>query len=321
MTSPVTSRIIEGVATDEPTPPTDNHEIRFHALIDYAEEISNGFDRLLIASGNDQPWTRLDMPNGLLFELEYLCRLQLDAACHDLRHRWLSHAAPTHLRPLLEGLAQIAFVLGHETEQPVGTAEQRATCLALARVREEHDAMTATSPDSVPDRNIAEGQERIAILEELHARIGCPYPEDVRAWPCRKEDGTSCDHRSVWPCRVRPAAARKLTTPTIRGLTKRMNHPFRDQEIASSLVLHMLLADRLWVDTGHGTNAFAPAAYAMRASTLSLAFSAYALGAGLIMDTISAPAGYVLRDYLSAMWTKPDLVEIATGAWDKSNAG
>ena len=39
-------------------------------------------------------------------------------------------------------MAQIAFILGHETDHPLGTYQQRATCLALARAREEHEAMT-----------------------------------------------------------------------------------------------------------------------------------------------------------------------------------
>src|SRR5207245_10467168 len=145
----------------EPIAGAIDHELRFHALVDYAEEISLGFDRLLVASGNDQPQARDDMPNALLFELEYLCRLQFDATLHDLRHPWLSHAAPTHLRPLLEGLAQIAFILGHKTEHPVGTAQQRAVCLGLARVREEHEAMKAARPETVPVGNIQESEQRV----------------------------------------------------------------------------------------------------------------------------------------------------------------
>jgi len=186
----VTSRIIADMSETEPIAGAIDHELRFHALVDYAEEISLGFDRLLVASGNDQPQARDDMPNALLFELEYLCRLQFDAACHDLRHPWLSHAAPTHLRPLVEGMAQVAFILGRETSHPVGTTQQRATCLALARVREERDAMIAAHPNGVPDGNVKESQERVAIFEDLHLRLGCPYPEDGRDWLCRKEQPT-----------------------------------------------------------------------------------------------------------------------------------
>ena len=298
----------------------EDHEPRFIALIAYAQEISEGFDRLLVVSGNDQPQPRDDMPNALLFELEYLCRVQFDATCHDLTHPWLSHAAATHLRPLLEGMAQIAFILGHETQHPIGTSQQRATCLALARVREEHDANVTAHPDGVPAGNIESGVKRIAIFEEMHQRIGCPYPEDVREWHCRKDNGQPCDHRSAWPCRIQPAAARKLTTPTIRELTKRMDFRFRDIEVASSLVLHMLLADRLWVDTGQGTNAFAPAPYGMRASTLALALSSYGVSLGWIMDTLDRAAAEILRAYMSDMWAKPDMIEIGTGAWDKDDA-
>jgi hypothetical protein len=283
------------MSTTVPQAPNDDHEARFHALVAYAQEISVGFDSLLISTGNDQPQARDDMPNALLFELEYLCRVQFDAACHDLRDPWLSHAAPTH---------------------PIGTSQQRATCLALARVREEHEAMASAKPDGVPEGNVKEGQERVDIFDDLHRRVGCPYAQDARDWHCRNDDGKPCDHRSAWPCKTKPAAARRLTTPTIRRLTKRMDFRFRDIEVASSLVLHMLLADRLWVDTGQGTNAFAPAQYAMRASTLALSLSSYGVSLGWVMDTLSLPAALVLRDYVAAMWKQPDMVEIGTGAWD-----
>jgi hypothetical protein len=316
--------MIDGMSTTKTTTeteaPGDDHEARFHALIDYAQEISVGFDSLLISTGNDQPQARDDMPNALLFELEYLCRVQFDAACHDLKDPWLSHAAPTHLRPLLEGMAQIAFILGHETEHPIGTSQQRATCLGLARVREERDAMASANPDGVPEGNVKETQERVDIFEDMHQRAGCPYAEDVRDWPCRNDDGKPCDHRSAWPCKTKPAAARRLTTPTIRRLTKRMDFRFRDIEVASSLVLHMLLADRLWVDTGQGTNAFAAAQYGMRASTLALALSSYGVSLGWVMDTLSLPAALVLRDYVAAMWKQPDMLEIGSGTWDRPAA-
>jgi len=180
--------------------------------------------------------------------------------------------------------------------------------------------MASADPDGVPKGNISESPERVAIFEDLHHRVGCPYAENVRDWPCSNDDGKPCDHRSAWPCRTKPAAARKLTTPTIRRLTKRMDFRFRDIEVASSLVLHMLLADRLWVDTGQGTNAFASAQYLMRASTLALGLSSYGVSLGWIMDTLSLPAALVLRDYVSAMWKQPDMVEIGTGAWDKADA-
>jgi hypothetical protein len=302
------------------TRPSNDHEARFHALVDYAEQLSGGVDALLIASGHHEPLVRDDMPNGLLFELDYLCRVQFDATLHDLRHPWLSHAAPTHLRPLLEGLAQIAFILGHETGHPVGTAQQRAICLGLARVREEDEAMKAARPETVPVGNIQESEQRVAIFEEMHQRIGCAYAKDVHVWKCRQADGAPCDHRSMWPCRITPAQPRKLTSPTMRELSKRMNFHFRDVEVASSLVLHMLLADRLWVDTGHGTNAFANAKYVMRASTLALAVSTYGVSIAFILDSVESAAGAAVRAFMSAMWKKPDMIEIGTGMWDQPGA-
>ena len=319
VTSVVTSRMITSMSTTEPEPPLDDREKRFLALVVYAVDFAATFDRLLIEGGNNAPQARDDMPSALLFELAHLSRLQFDATCHDLSDGWLSHAAPTHLRPLLEGMGQIAFILGHETDHPVGSSQQRATCLSLARVREEHQAMSAADPTSVPFGNVEEGRERLRIFEEMHERIGCPYPSDARDWPCRKDDGTPCDHRSAWPCRTEPAAPRKLTTPTMRRLSERMSFRFRDLEQASSLVLHMSLVDRLMVDTGRGTNAFANASYKTRASTLAMALSAVGPSLVWVMDYFDPAAAEALKDYMRSMWAKPDMQEIGTGAWDKAN--
>src|SRR5438309_129339 len=93
-----------------------DREAQFEELLIHAVGIGEVFDRLLIASGNNTPLDRADMPNFLLFEILHLTRLQFDAMCHDLSHPFLAHAAPTHLRPVLEGTGYIAFILGHETD-------------------------------------------------------------------------------------------------------------------------------------------------------------------------------------------------------------
>ena len=317
-TSVVTSRMITRMSTTESEPPIDDRERRFLALVVYAVDFGATFDRLLIASGNNEPQARDDMPSALLFELAHLSRLQFDATCHDPTDGWLSHAAPTHLRPLLEGMGQIAFILGHETDHPVGSSQQRATCLGLARVREEHQAMSAADPNNVPFGTVEEGRKRVRIFEEMHERIGCPYPSDAREWPCHKDDGTPCDHRSAWPCRTEPAAPRKLTTPTMRRLSERMSFRFRDLEQASSLVLDMSLVDRLMVDTGRGTNAFAAASYGTRASTLAMALSAVGPSLVWVMDYFDAAGADALKSYMRSMWAKPDMQEISAGVWDRS---
>ena len=113
-----------------------DREREFRDLLDHAMGTGELFDRLLIASRNNTPLDRDDTPASLLFEILHLTRLQFDAMCHDLSHPFLAHAAATHLRPVLEGTGYIAFMLGHETDNPIGTSAQRATCLALARSRE-----------------------------------------------------------------------------------------------------------------------------------------------------------------------------------------
>ena len=314
------------MSTTEPEPPpeapekqsADDPEVRFQALLDYAASVGALSDQLLIDLGKNVSLQRDDLPDALLLELLTLSRLQFEATCHDLAHPWFSHAAATHLRPVLEGMAHIAFVLGHETYAPLGTSQQRATCLALARAREEYQAMADADPKTMAAGNPAEGLKRVQFYEELHDRVGCPYIEDPRAWPCRKDDNTPCDHRSAWPCRQKRASPRMLTSPTMRLLSKRLSFNFREVEQASALVLHLMLWDRMMVDTGEGTNALTNATYSSRAATLAMALSAFGECIVWVMETVNALAAHVLGDYIKAMWDKPDMVEIGTGAWDRA---
>ncbi len=296
---------------------TEDRESQFEELLAHAVGIGEVFDRLLIASGNNTPLDRTDMPNFLLFEILHLTRLQFDAMCHDLSHPFLAHAAPTHMRPVLEGTGYIAFILGHETDSPVGTSAQRAGCLALARSREVHKAMTEADPATVPPRNVADGVLRVKFHEELHAKLGCPFAKDDAAWRCRDADGKSCQHYKLWPCqRERSPAPRLLTSPTMRRLTNRMPFAFRDVEQASSLVVHQSLADRMLMDTGQGTNAFRDATYKERAAALAMGLSMYGQSLGWIMETIDVAATTVLRSYAASTWVRPDMTAIMAGEWD-----
>lgn len=297
----------------------DDREQRFRELIVHAVDLGGLYDHLLVVSGKNVAVARDDMPDALLNEMIHLTRLQFDAMCHDLTDSWLSHAAPTHLRSVLEGMAQIAFILGHETDYPIGTPRQRATCLALAREREAYAAMETADPSSVPPGNADLARLRVEWFEELHERVVCPYPKDPRDWPCRKPDGTPCDHRSVWPCNLRPAGPSKLTTPTLRRLTERMKFGFRALEQASSLVLHLSLIDRMLGDSGQGQNTFRHATYKERALTLAMGLSAYGESLGWVMETIDLAAASVLGKYVSDTYSRPDLAEIMSDGWDKDN--
>lgn len=299
-------------------PLAGDYEARFQALLDYAIGVGALFDQLLIDLGENVALHRDNLPDAVLQELLTLSRLQFDATCHDLGHPWFAHAAPTHLRPVIEGMALIAFVLGHETDHPVGTNKQRAACLALARAREDYQAMSGANPNVVPVGKVAEGFKRMQFYEELHKQVGCAYVEDPHAWRCRKADGSPCDHRSTWPCRQARAAPRMLTSPTVKLLSKRLSFNFREVEQASSLVLHLMLWDRMLVDAGGGTNEFTGATYTSRAATLAMALSAVGECIVWVMDTINVPAAHLLSDYIKAMWSKPDMVEIETGAWDRA---
>lgn len=298
-------------------PPVAERERAFEELVVHLLDLGGLYDHLLIAGGNDDAIARDEMPDALVTELLFLTRLQFDAACHDLTDPWLSHAAPTHIRPVLEGMAQIAFVLGHETDTPVGTSAQRAACLALARARETHRAMVGAHPDSVPDGNLEEGRRHVRFFEDVHNRLGCPYVEDLSSWPCCEEGGTACKHRDLWPCRrVLKPAPRLLSSPTLARLGKRMSFPFTDLEQASSLVVHQSLVDRMMRDTGEGRNELRGATYKERALALAMAFSAYGTSLGWAMETVDPTASSVLRQYASKVWIRPDLAAIMADEWD-----
>src|ERR1700674_464305 len=101
----------------EQTSDNDDRETRFRELLAHAVGMGELFDRLLIAGGHNDPLDRDDMPAYLLWEVLHLTRLQFEAACRDLEHPWFAYAASTHLRPVLEGMGHIAFVLGNETHK------------------------------------------------------------------------------------------------------------------------------------------------------------------------------------------------------------
>lgn len=185
------------------------------------------------------------------------------------------------------------------------------------RVRARPRDQPARRHGGVPEGNVEEAGLRVQFYEKLHERVGCPFIADKAAWPCREEDGSPCRHQQFWPCRRRKPAPRLLTTPTTQRLSLRMSFPFRDLEQASSLVLHLSLIDRMVVDSGQGTSAFAPATYVTRTSNLAMGLSAYGPALWWIMDTIDRAAADVLRAYIASTWRRPDLQEIQTGAWDR----
>ena len=94
-----------------PKLPADEYEPRFHALIEGAAQLGSSFDTLLAETSYGTLVNREVMPDFVVFELVHLTRLQFEAACRDLADPWFSHAAPSHLRGVLEGCAYVAFIL------------------------------------------------------------------------------------------------------------------------------------------------------------------------------------------------------------------
>src|SRR5205085_2674244 len=120
-------------------------EARFREVLVEAGRLRGRFDARLDELSGKKALAREDLPEHLLIGLSYLASAQHRAILLLLSEAWTSYAAEIQSRGLLEFLAHIAFVLGKETDSPVGTARQRATCLSLARAREEYQMMKAAA--------------------------------------------------------------------------------------------------------------------------------------------------------------------------------
>jgi hypothetical protein len=66
-----------------------------------------------------------------------------------------------------------------------------------------------------------------------------------------------------------------------------------------------------------GVDALLIASGLMRASTLALAVSTYGVSIAFILDSVEPATGAAVRAFMSAMWKKPDMIEIGTGVWDQ----
>src|SRR5215510_3049627 len=109
----------------------DEKEQRFAALLTIAGQARTHFDDALLRLAGDQPLSRTDLPDYLLIGMSYLASYQNQALLWCLAKPETSYGAEILARGLLEFLAQTAFVLGKETDSPIGTPEQRAACVSL----------------------------------------------------------------------------------------------------------------------------------------------------------------------------------------------
>ncbi|HVS07240.1 MAG TPA: hypothetical protein VHK65_13900 [Candidatus Dormibacteraeota bacterium] len=298
----------------ENQPPAPN-EGRFRQLLAEAGKQRGRFDRRLERIAGQKFLSRDELPEHLLIGLSYLASIQHRAILLLLSDGLTSYAAEIQSRGLLEFLAHVAFVLGKETDAPVGTARQRAICLSLARAREEYQTMRSAEDLGKVEAGTAAGAlERVDLYNGLHRREGCPWGS--RPWACVVA-GKPCKHRSQWPCRdgqnPRP---RTMVKYTLELLSDRIAAPWLvDLYVTSSLLAHQGLLDRI-VQPVDGIDTPSAATYRHRATVLSAALSAYGQGLGWILEHYSSTAAHELSNEWGVIYDLPDYAAAASGEWD-----
>lgn len=303
---------MQGQHTAEP-----ESELRFHELLVEAGTLRGLFDEQLEKAAGQKDLDRSDLPEHLLIGLSYLASIQHRAILLLLSQAWTSYAAEIQARGLLEFLAHVAFMLGKETDSPVGTVRQRAICLSLARSREEYQVLKAAEDaGKLEAGRAALALERVRLYEGLHRTEGCSWGPGP--WPCLVE-GKACKHRAQWPCRntVEPRA-QAMVRYTIELLGDRLKRTgLLDLYVTSSLLAHQSLLDRIFQSVGN-RDLPSPAPYRYRATILAAALTAYGQGLGWILEFYSPEAARELGNAWNLIYQEPAFKEAASGAWDKT---
>ena len=225
--------------------------------------------------------SRTDLPDYLLIGMSYLASYQNQALLWCLAKPETSYGAEVLARGLLEFLAQTAFILGKETDNPVGTAEQRAACVSLARAREEYQILHEAHEAGAVDRPVGNALERVQMYLDLHSKLGCPGR--TTAWPCLGDDGKTCRHKSQWPCFHELDPRPRMTVRhTLERLAARLNRLWLlHLYITSSLISHQQMIDRIVHPVeGQDLDLPGPPPYQYRAIILSASIGAYGQALG-----------------------------------------
>lgn len=299
-----------------------NAEQRFSALLSSAAQGRTEYDRRLLKVAPKLELDRVDQPEYLLVGTSYLAGLQHAAALRLLADPRVSFAAEVQLRVLLEFLALVAFVLGKETDNPIGTPRQRAICLSLARAREEFQMVSnaATLGKMTKDQTAVVG-ERVSTYTSLHDDEGCPFTDDVRAWPCEDADGGPCLHRSQWPCRQNPPRPRTIVQSTTNRLADRLKREWLpDLYITSSMMIHLGLLDRLTAQPG-AVDIPREASYRERAGRLAMGLTLYGRALGWILEWYSVVDAQDFGVWWSRLYDHDTMKAAMAGELDKAVTG
>ena len=294
-----------------------NIERRFFGLLETAGHARAQFDSRLLAVSGEKLLSRSDLPEYLLIGLSYLASMQHRAVLRLLTDPDCAFAAEIQIRGLLEFLAHVAFVLGKETDTPVGTARQRAICLSLARSCEEYLWLVEAEDTGKIERGRgARALERVWGYLDTHQAEGCPWLP-ASDWPCRTQDGRACRHHSQWPCRsLRSPRPRALVRYTIELLSQRLNRAdLLDLYVTGSLMAHQGLLDRI-IRANDNVDLPSPATYQYRALILSAAVGVYGQALGWILASYSPEAANDMKAWYDGFYNLSDLNSAIAGEWD-----
>jgi hypothetical protein len=302
-------------------------EQRFHGLLRIAGLARKVFDERLLAGAGARNLGRDDLPEHLLMAMSYWASVQHRTMLASLATAENSYGAEILARGLLEFLANVAFVLGKETDTPIGSSRQRSICLGVARTAEEYQAyLEAEEAGDIPHHRSSGARVRLERLLELHTDYGCPVVAPDQ-WPCRAMNGSLCLHYEQWPCKgvvgksgksLNPQA-RRIVKSTLRRLAKREPNMswLVNLYVTGSLLAHQQLIDRIMRDDGAGLDLPSSPDYRYRASILWAGFSAYGKALEWILEQHSPISAQGFGAAVDSLYSSPAYQEAASGRWDR----
>lgn len=146
-------------------------EKEFLALAAAAADLPGAADQIRVSDTEHYEWN--EVPLVTLAKLEVQGRLAYQAALFLLTRADLAAAAVTHVRSLVDFLAQVAWITGRSRQNLDRSERTRALCFEVGTSRALWGAFKSADPSSVPDGNVEMAEERMNAWIELHRQAGC----------------------------------------------------------------------------------------------------------------------------------------------------
>lgn len=192
------------------------------------------------------------MPLVTLLKLEVQARLSYQAGLFLLTRAELAPAVVTHVRSLVDFVAQVGWITGRSGENTDRLSRTRALCFEMGTSRALWGAFKSADPSSVPPGNVELAEERMKAWIELHTEAGCT---------CGGRDWTGIK-KSLAALTKLQAAGEKLP----------------DLHTLGSAVLHVQYPEHTIRDAGSGLSHVPGASYQERSKYLLWLVAIYGLG-------------------------------------------